>query len=72
MRKGQPKKRSPKIKGITTPKTTGGKLPLGTFEEWLRLQVVKPTATKPEVQVPPDSYEEWIRKRVERETESED
>ncbi len=71
MRRGRPKKGSPKVRRITTPKTTGGKFPLSTFEEWLRLQVVRPAATKPEVQPPPDSYEEWLRKRVRRETESE-
>ncbi len=71
MGEGQTKRGSPKIRRITTPKTAGGKLPLGTFEEWLRLQVVKPAATKPEVQVPPDSYEAWISDRVSKELESE-
>lgn len=72
MRKGQPKKESSKIRRITTSKTIGGKLPLSTFEGWLRIQVVKPAATKPEVRAPSDSYEEWIRKRVTKQLESKD
>lgn len=41
-------------------------LPLDTYEEWLRRQVVKDVVTKPEVQVPLDSYEGWIREQVKR------
>ncbi|MDV3244095.1 MAG: hypothetical protein LYZ66_02820 [Nitrososphaerales archaeon] len=52
MGKGQPKKGRPKIRRIATPKTTGAKIPLSTSEEWLRLQPVKPGATKPVVKVP--------------------
>ncbi len=40
------------------------KLPLGTFEEWMRVQAVKPAVTIPEVDVPLDSYEAWIRKQT--------
>ena len=72
MGKSQPKKESSKIRMITTSKTIGGKLRLSTFEEWLRLQVVNPATTKPEVQAPSDSYEEWIRRRVTKRLESKD
>lgn len=40
------------------------KLPLGTFEEWIRVQDVKPAITIPEVEIPMDSYEAWIRKQA--------
>lgn len=40
------------------------KLPLGTFEEWIRVQAVKPAVTIPEVEIPMDSYEAWIRKQA--------
>ena len=46
------------------PGAKGAKLPLGTFEEWLRVQDVKPAVTIREVEVPLDSYETWIRKQT--------
>ncbi|MDA4128819.1 MAG: hypothetical protein OK422_05155 [Thaumarchaeota archaeon] len=71
MRKSQPKERSRKIR-VTPSKNIRGKLPPSTFEKWLRLQVVKPAGTKPEVKAPPDSFAEWIGKRVRKELEFED
>lgn len=53
------------------PKAKVSKLPLSTFEEWLRSQPVRPAETKPEVRMPSDSYEEWLSKRVRSRLESE-
>jgi hypothetical protein len=46
-------------------------LPSGTSEEWLLLQPVKPSETKPELRVPSDSHEEWICERVRKKLEVE-
>lgn len=72
MGKGEARKGSSEIRRRKAPKGIETKLPLGTLEEWLRLQVVKPAATQPEVQVPLDSYEEWIRKQTRERIESQD
>ncbi len=45
-------------------KRSESKLPLGTFEEWMRVQDVKPAVRVPEVDIPLDSYEAWIRKQT--------
>lgn len=63
MAKSKSKEASPAVRRTKASKEIG-KLPSSSFEEWLRLQVVKPSETKYEVRVPPDSYEEWIRERV--------
>ena len=41
-------------------------LPPDTYEAWLKRQVVKPRAPKPEVQVPLGAYESWIREQTMR------
>lgn len=53
-----------KLRKKEVPRTEGAKLPLGTFEEWLRVQDVKPAVAIREVEVPLDSYETWIRKQT--------
>lgn len=63
-------KRRPTVRRTKASKAKVSKLPLGTFEEWLRSQPVKPAETKPEVPVPSGSYEEWISRRVRKELES--
>lgn len=70
MAKNQSKEASPKIRRTKTSKTMA-KSPSSTFEEWLRLQVVKPTETKPEAQPPSDSYDQWILERVRKKVEVE-
>jgi hypothetical protein len=45
------------------------KLPLDTYEEWLKRQAVKLAAKKHEVKVPLDSYEEWIRIQIKKHLE---
>lgn len=67
---GEPRKGSSKIRRRAVSKTMRTELPLGTVEEWLRQQAVKPVVAKPEVQVPLDSYEEWIRKETRKQLES--
>ncbi len=37
---------------------------MGTFEEWMRVQDVKPAVKVPEIDIPLDSYEAWIRKQT--------
>ncbi len=49
-----------------------GQLPLGTYEEWLGRQLVKPAPVKPEVEMPADSIEVWIDKRVKKILQSND
>ncbi len=61
---------SPNIRRTKASKAKVSKIPLSTFEEWLRSQPVKPAERKPEVHVPSGSYEEWISGRVRRELES--
>ncbi len=70
MAEGKSKAAGPTVRRTRAPKKIG-KLPSSTFEEWLRLQVIKPAETKPEVRVPSDSYEEWIHERVEQQLEVE-
>ena len=61
---------SPNVRRTKASKGKVSRLPLSTFEDWLRLQPVKHAERKPEVRLPSDSYEEWISRRVTKELES--
>jgi len=65
VRKTRKSRRTKKAKSAKS-RAKGSNLPLGTFEEWIRVQDVKIQATPQEVDVPLDSYEAWIRQQTKK------